>query len=90
MVSAGLEFSGLEAPLKDEWPLLPSPGKGFHSMLVLSRRLHEKVVLPTLGITLQVVAIRPGVVRLGIEAPADVPVFREELLLVPAEVESLP
>jgi carbon storage regulator CsrA len=49
-------------------------------MLVLSRRLGEKVVLPTLGVTITVVAVKPGVVRLGIEAPADVPVLREELL----------
>ena len=49
-------------------------------MLVLSRRLSEKVVFPALGITVQVVSVKPGVVRLGIEAPADVRVVREELL----------
>jgi carbon storage regulator CsrA len=49
-------------------------------MLVLSRRLSEKIVLPTLGVTITVVAVKPGVVRLGIEAPSDVPVLREELL----------
>ena len=48
-------------------------------MLVLTRRLHEKVVLPDLGITLEVIAIKPGVVRLGIDAPAEVTVLREEL-----------
>jgi two-component system, OmpR family, response regulator len=48
-------------------------------MLVLSRRLHEKIVLPGLGITLQVVSIKGKVVRLGIEAPPDVKVFREEI-----------
>jgi carbon storage regulator CsrA len=49
-------------------------------MLVLSRRLHERIVLPTLGITITVVAVKPGVVRLGIEAPPDVAVLRKELL----------
>ena len=49
-------------------------------MLVLSRRLNEKVVLPGLGITVQVLAIRRGAVRLGIEAPPGVTVLREELV----------
>jgi carbon storage regulator CsrA len=49
-------------------------------MLVLSRRRKEKVVIPTLGITLEVVAVKPGVVRLGIDAPPDVPILRAELL----------
>ena len=48
-------------------------------MLVLSRKLFERIVLPTLDITVQVVAIKPGVVRLGIEAPRNVTVMREEL-----------
>jgi carbon storage regulator CsrA len=49
-------------------------------MLVLSRRLDEKIVLPTIDATVQVLSIRPGVVRLGIEAPEHVPVLRQELL----------
>jgi carbon storage regulator CsrA len=49
-------------------------------MLVLSRRTDEKVVFPTINTTIQVVAVKAGLVRLGIEAPADVPVFREEVL----------
>jgi carbon storage regulator len=48
-------------------------------MLVLSRRVNEKIVIPDLDITIQVVSIRPGVVRLGIEAPRDVSILREEL-----------
>jgi carbon storage regulator CsrA len=49
-------------------------------MLILSRRLNEKVVFPSLGLTVQVVALKPGVVRLGIEAPPEVQVLRAELL----------
>ena len=52
-------------------------------MLVLSRRLNEKLVLPGLNVTVQVLSVRGNVVRLGIEAPADVQVFREELLARP-------
>jgi carbon storage regulator CsrA len=50
-------------------------------MLVLSRRIGEKVVLPDFGITVQVVDVsRRGVVRLGFDAPLDVAIYREELL----------
>ncbi len=49
-------------------------------MLVLSRRPHEKIVLPGLGVTIMVTAIQGGAVRIGIEAPSDVQVMREELL----------
>jgi carbon storage regulator len=49
-------------------------------MLVLSRRATQKLVLPELGITITVVAIKGGVVRVGIDAPAQVTVLREELL----------
>ena len=52
-------------------------------MLVLSRRLHEKVLFPGLNITVQVVSIKPGVVRIGIEAPPDVRIVREEILAQP-------
>ncbi len=52
-------------------------------MLVLSRRLNERILLPTVPAAVQVVSIKPGVVRLGIEAPAQVPVLREELRLQP-------
>jgi len=48
-------------------------------MLVLSRKLKEKIVLPTLSIAIQVVEIGRGVVRLGIEAPPEVSVLREEV-----------
>jgi carbon storage regulator CsrA len=49
-------------------------------MLVLSRRQGEKIVLPGLGVTIQVVAIKPGIVRIGIEAPPEIPILRQEIL----------
>ena len=48
-------------------------------MLVLSRRTNEKIVLPELAVAVQVVAIKPGTVRLGIDAPREVTVLREEV-----------
>jgi carbon storage regulator CsrA len=49
-------------------------------MLILSRRQNEQIVLPGLGITIVIVAIKPGVVRIGIKAPPDIAILRTELL----------
>jgi len=48
-------------------------------MLVLSRKENERLLFPSLGISIEVSRIRSNKVRLGIDAPADVPVLREEL-----------
>jgi len=48
-------------------------------MLVLSRRLNEKILFPGIKASVQVVAVKPGVVRLGVEAPPDVTILREEV-----------
>jgi len=47
-------------------------------MLVLSRKANEKIVIDG-GIVLTVVKIEGGQVRLGIEAPSDVKILREEI-----------
>jgi carbon storage regulator len=47
-------------------------------MLVLSRKKNESIVIDN-DITVVVVEIRPDKVRLGIEAPSDVPVHRREV-----------
>ena len=47
-------------------------------MLVLSRKRDEKIVIAD-TIVITVVEIRGDKVRLGIEAPKDVPVHREEV-----------
>jgi carbon storage regulator len=48
------------------------------AMLVLSRKLNERIVIDG-GIVLTVVKIDRNQVRLGIEAPPHVRVFREEI-----------
>lgn len=48
-------------------------------MLVLSRGQNDKVVFPTLGITVEILRLVGSRVRLGIEAPKHVPILRNEL-----------
>lgn len=48
-------------------------------MLVLSRKLGERIVVPEINLTLTVVAIEGNSVRLGITAPTEIGVYREEL-----------
>lgn len=47
-------------------------------MLVLSRKVGEKLVVGE-NIVLTVVEIRGGKIKLGVDAPPDVPVNREEV-----------
>jgi carbon storage regulator CsrA len=49
------------------------------AMLVLSRRPTEKVLFPGFGAAVQVLSIKAGMVRLGIEAPKEITVLRDEL-----------
>ena len=48
-------------------------------MLVLSRKIGEKIVIAD-NIVLTVISVDRGKVRVGIEAPKEVKVFRSELL----------
>lgn len=48
-------------------------------MLVLSRKVGERIVVPESGIVLTVLGIHGGHIRLGISAPPDVSIYREEL-----------
>lgn len=47
-------------------------------MLVLTRKLNESIVIND-NIRITVIAIRGNQIRLGIEAPDCVPIYREEL-----------
>src|SRR3954454_17043970 len=59
-------------------------------MLLLSRKCGEKVVIPGLNLTLAVLEIRDDLVRLGISAPADVPVHHQEAWQLPLPALALP
>lgn len=48
-------------------------------MLVLSRRPSEKVVFPSLGISVEILRVSGKAVSVGIEAPRDVRILRDEL-----------
>lgn len=56
-------------------------------MLVLSRKVGERIVLPDSGVVLTVLGIRGGQIRLGISAPPEVAVYREELWLSKASLQ---
>lgn len=45
-------------------------------MLVLTRRVNQRIVFPTLGISVRIVKWAKGAARIGIEAPEAVPVLR--------------
>jgi CheY-like chemotaxis protein/sRNA-binding carbon storage regulator CsrA len=58
-------------------------------MLVLSRRPGQKVVFPSLGVTIEVLRSRGTVTKLGVEAPHDVPILRDEVLAKQAPAAGL-
>ena len=48
-------------------------------MLVLSRKIGERIVVPHCELAVTVIAVEGKAVRLGISAPADIAVYREEV-----------
>ncbi len=48
-------------------------------MLVLSRREGERIVFPTIGVTVEVLRLKGNTARLGIDAPRSISVLRDEL-----------
>jgi carbon storage regulator len=48
-------------------------------MLVLSRKLGERILVPDCELAVTVVAIEGKAVRLGISAPSEIAVYREEV-----------
>lgn len=53
-------------------------------MLVLTRKKNETVVAN--GVVFRVLEIRSGSIRVGIEAPDDVMIYRGELVLQPEQL----
>jgi carbon storage regulator len=47
-------------------------------MLVLSRKVGERIFIGE-NISVTVVRVAPGIVRLGVEAPANLAIMREEI-----------
>ena len=56
-------------------------------MLILSRKIHQEILIGD-GISITIVAIRGKQVRVGIKAPPNVPIRRDELQ--PLEVARVP
>lgn len=54
-------------------------------MLVLSRKLGEKIVIGD-NVVITVVKIDRNQIRIGIEAPSEIPVYREEIAPRPMPV----
>jgi carbon storage regulator len=50
-------------------------------MLVLSRKVGERIVVPNSNLVVTVLSVKGHQVRLGVSAPADVAVYREEVWL---------
>jgi carbon storage regulator CsrA len=49
-------------------------------MLVMSRRRDEEIVFPHVGVTVKVLRVDGSRVRLGVQAPDDIDVYRREVL----------
>jgi carbon storage regulator len=63
--------------------------RGRNEMLVLTRKCSEKIQIGS-DIRVTVVRLSRGYVRLGIEAPPNVSVLREELVAAPQRAAVLP
>jgi carbon storage regulator CsrA len=48
--------------------------------LILSRRLNERIALPGLNITIEVLSVKGNTVRLAVAAPDGIKIMREEVL----------
>ena len=62
-------------------------GRREDHVLILSRKVHQEIVIGN-GIRITIVAIRGKQVRVGIKAPPNVPIRRDELQ--PLEVARVP
>lgn len=49
-------------------------------MLVMSRKNGQRIVFPHLGVAVNILAIKGNIVKVGIDAPRDIKVLRDELV----------
>ena len=47
-------------------------------MLVLTRRTKDKVFFPQVGITIHFLRVQPGQVKVGVDAPRDIAILRDD------------
>jgi len=60
-------------------------------MLVLSRKVGERILVPDFNVVITVVSVKGNRVRLGFSAPAEVAVYREEVWIqIGEEIHHLP
>lgn len=57
-------------------------------MLILSRKQGEAIVLPGYGVEVTVMHVSGDRVKLGIQAPAEIPVHRQEVFDKIASIEN--
>ena len=50
-------------------------------MLVLSRKVGERIVVPECKMTVSILSVRGNRVQVGFSAPTDISIMREELIL---------
>jgi CheY-like chemotaxis protein/sRNA-binding carbon storage regulator CsrA len=54
--------------------------RGVNAMLVLARKEADKIVFPSLGITVELLRIQGNKARIGVTAPPEIPIVRHEKL----------
>ena len=59
-------------------------------MLVLSRKTDQKIVFPNLGVSLKLLSVRGNLAKIGIEAPKDLMILREEVADATDDLDSMP
>lgn len=69
---------------------LGKPIQGGNTVLILSRKTGEQIVVPEFGVSVKVIAIKGKTIRLGITATAGVPILRSELAPRRREMHPVP
>ena len=55
-------------------------------MLVLSRRPDQQIVFPSIGVSIKLLKVRGAVAKIGIDAPRDLKILRDEVSAKQAEM----